>query len=146
MARMYPEHLEGFEEATEGEKKVFRFLREAARPHKDFTCWYQPSIGSSDRVPDFVLYGKKLGLLVLEVKDWASHQILSYTPHHFTVQISGKTDQKTNPLRQAKSYSNALMEKLRESPEFVSREPAHEGGLKIPVGRMVAFPNISQEE
>jgi len=146
MARMYPEHMEGFEGATEGEKKVFRFLREAARPHKDFTCWYQPSIGSTDRVPDFVLYGKKLGLLVLEVKDWASHQILSYTPHHFTVQISGKSDQKTNPLRQAKGYSNALMEKLRENREFVSREPAHEGGLRIPVGRMVVFPNISREE
>jgi hypothetical protein len=146
MARMYPEHLEGFEEATEGEKKVFAFLKEAARPHKDFICWYQPSIGSQDRVPDFVVYGKKPGLLVMEVKDWASHQILSYTPHHFTVQFSGKAEQKTNPLRQAKGYANALMEKLREVPEFVSREPAHEGGLKIPVGRMVVFPNISREE
>jgi hypothetical protein len=146
MARMYPEHMEGFEEATEGEKKVFRFLREAARPHKDFTCWYQPSIGNKGKVPDFILYGKKLGLLVLEVKDWASHQVLSYTPHHFTIQISGKTEQKTNPLRQAKGYANALMEGLRESPEFVSREPAHEGGLKIPVGRMVVFPNISRQE
>src|SRR5512136_2374046 len=146
MARMYPEHMQGSEDATEGEKRVFRFLKEAARPHKDFTCWYQPSIGSHGKVPDFVLYGKKLGLLVLEVKDWASHQILSYTPHHFTVRFSGKTEQKTNPLRQAKGYAIALMEALRESPEFVSREPAHEGGLKIPVGRMVVFPNMSREE
>jgi hypothetical protein len=146
MARMVPEHMEGWEEATEGEKRVFRFLKEAARPHKDFTCWYQPSIGSKGKVPDFVLYGKKLGLLVLEVKDWTSNRILSYTPHHFTVQISGKTEKKTNPLRQAKSYVNALMEGLRESPEFASREPAHEGALKIPVGRMVVFPNLSRDE
>jgi hypothetical protein len=146
MARMYPEHMEGSEEATEGEKRVFRFLKEAARPHKDFACWYQPSIGRKGKVPDFVLYGKKLGLLVLEVKDWASHQILSYTPHHFNVQISGKAEQKTNPLRQAKGYANALMEGLREVSEFVSREPSHEGGLKIPVGRMVVFVNISRDE
>jgi hypothetical protein len=146
MARMYPEQIEGFEEATEGEKKVFAFIKEAARPHKDFACWYQPSVGSQGKVPDFVLYGKKLGLLVLEVKDWASHQILSYTPHHFTVQFSGKAEEKTNPLRQAKSYTHALMEKLREIPDFISREPAHEGGLKIPVGRMVVFPNILREE
>ncbi len=146
MARMYPQHLEGFEEATEGEKKVFAFLEEAAKPHKDFACWYQPSLGSQGKVPDFVLYGKKLGLLVLEVKDWASRQILSYTPHHFTVQHSGKAEQRTNPLKQAKGCANTLMEGLRESPEFVSREPAHEGGLKIPVGRMVVFPNISREE
>jgi hypothetical protein len=32
MATMHPEDIEGFEEATEGERKVFRFLREAARP------------------------------------------------------------------------------------------------------------------
>jgi hypothetical protein len=38
------------------------------------------------------------------------------------------------------------MEGLREVPEFVSREPAHEGGLKIPVGRMVVFSNISRDE
>jgi hypothetical protein len=146
MARMYPEHLEGSEEATEGEKRVFGFIQEAARPHKDFTCWYQPSIGRQGKVPDFVLYGRKLGLLVLEVKDWASHQILSYTPHHFTVQVSGRVEAKTNPLKQAKGYANALMDSLRESPEFVSREPAHEGGLKIPVARMVVFTNISREE
>ncbi len=146
MARMYPEHLEESEEATEGEKKVFALIRETARPHKDFACWYQPSLGSQGKVPDFVLYGRKVGLLVLEVKDWTSHQILSYTPHHFTVRHSGKTEQRTNPLRQAKSYANTLMEGLRESPEFLSREPAHEGGLKIPVGRMVVFPNISREE
>jgi hypothetical protein len=102
---MYPEHLEGSEDTTEGEKKVFAFIKDAAKPDKDFTCWYQPSIGSQGKVPDFVLYGKKLGLLVLEVKDWASHQILAYTPHHFTVQFSGKTEQKTNPLRQAKGYA-----------------------------------------
>jgi hypothetical protein len=146
MARMYPEHLERSEEATEGERRVFAFIQEAARPHKDFICWYQPSIGSQGKVPDFVLYGKHLGLLVLEVKDWASHQILSYTPHRFTVLHSGKAEEKTNPLRQAKGYADAMMEELRGSPEFVSREGAHKGGLKIPVGRMVVFPNISRDE
>ena len=70
MGRMYPEDIEGFENATEGEKRVFRFLREAARPHKDFTCWYQPAIGSSGKEPDFILFVEKFGLVVMEVKDW----------------------------------------------------------------------------
>ena len=30
MGKMYPEDIEGYEKATEGEKKVFRFLKEAA--------------------------------------------------------------------------------------------------------------------
>ena len=41
MARMQPEDIEDYEEATEGEKRVFRFLREAARPDKEFICWYE---------------------------------------------------------------------------------------------------------
>lgn len=146
MARMYPEDIEAYEGATEGERRVFRFLREAARPYRDFTCWYQPTLGGSGKEPDFVLFGARLGLLVLEVKDWVSAQILSYTPHLFTVRISGKVEQKTNPFRQAKGYVNALMDRLKQAPEFVSRDPAHEGGLRIPVGRMVVFPNISRSE
>jgi hypothetical protein len=39
MARMDPEDIEGLEGPTEGERKVFRFLREAARPDQDFIGW-----------------------------------------------------------------------------------------------------------
>lgn len=146
MARMHPEDIEEYEGATEGEKRVFRFLREAARPHRDFTGWYQPQIGGSGKEPDFVLYGKSLGLLVVEVKDWTSRQILSYNPHQFTVLISGKPEQKTNPDKQAKGYVNALKERLKEVPGLLSDDPKHRGEVKIPLGRMVVFPNISRGE
>jgi hypothetical protein len=146
MATMHPEDIEGFEEATEGERRVFRFLREAPRPHKDFACWYQPSIGSSGKEPDFILFGKKSGLLVFEVKDWSARQIVSYNPHQFTILISGKQEKKTNPDKQAKGYVNALKERLKEVPEFLSDHPQHKRELKIPIGRMLAFPNISRSE
>ena len=146
MAKMYPEDIEGFEEATEGERRVFRFLREAARSHKDFTCWYQPSIGYSGKEPDFILLGKKLGLVVFEVKDWSARQIISYNPHQFTILVSGKEEKKTNPDKQAKGYVNTLKERLKEIPEFRSDHPQHKGELKIPIGRMLAFPNISRSE
>ena len=145
MARMYPEAIESYEKATEGEKKVFRFLREAARPHKDYSCWYEPPIGERQREPDFVLFSKRLGLLVIEVKDWASPQILAYTPHHFTVRISSKPEKKTNPSRQAKGSVHALMDKLNKVPDFLSDTLSHEGNLKIPIGSMVAFPNLSRD-
>jgi UvrD-like helicase C-terminal domain/Nuclease-related domain/AAA domain len=145
MARMYPEDIERYEKATDGEKKVFRFLKEAARPHKDYACWYEPSIGEQQKDPDFILYAKDLGLLVIEVKDWTSSQILAYTPHHFTVRISGEPEKKTNPSRQAKGYVHALMERLKKDPVFLSDDLSHEGNLKIPIGRMVAFPHISHD-
>jgi hypothetical protein len=146
MAKMYPEVIEGCEEATEGERRVFSFLKEAARPHRDFICWYEPSIGATGLEPDFVLFSKKLGLLVMEVKDWTSRQIISYTPHQFTVRVSGKTEKKTNPSKQAKGYVHALMQWLKAIPELLSDDAAYAGGLRIPIGRTVVFPNISHEE
>jgi len=146
MAKMYPEDIEGYEEATEGEKRVFRFLREAAKPHNDFTCWYQPSIGASGKEPDFILFGKKFGLLVLEVKDWFAQQIVSYNPHQFTILISGEEEKKTNPEKQTRGYVNALKDWLKEIPEYRSEHPEHRGQLKIPIGRMLAFPKISRAE
>ena len=48
MAQMHPDDIEGYEKTTEGEKKVFRFIKEAARPHKDCICWYvQVKIGDA---------------------------------------------------------------------------------------------------
>jgi hypothetical protein len=146
MARMHPESIDDYEGATDGEKRVFRFIREAARPHKDYVCWYEPSIGSSGKEPDFVLFGKNLGLLVLEVKDWANHQILSYDPHQFTVMTAGKAEDRTNPEKQAKGYVNALRERLKQSPDLLSNRPGYWGSPKIPIGRMVVFPNLSRHE
>jgi hypothetical protein len=53
---MQPEDIEVFKKATDGERKVFRFLREAAKPHRDFTCWYQPGVGSSGKGVDFIIF------------------------------------------------------------------------------------------
>jgi len=50
VARMYPDDIEGHEKATDGEKTVFRFLKESARPHKDYIYWYEPLTGDSGRI------------------------------------------------------------------------------------------------
>ncbi len=62
MAQMYPSDIEGLPQATEGEKKVFRFLKEIVRPDETFTCWYEPEIRGQR--PDFILYGEDFSLLV----------------------------------------------------------------------------------
>ena len=60
MARMHPEDIEDHESATTGERRVFLFLREAARPDSDFIGWYEPAIGEQGREPDFVLFGNQV--------------------------------------------------------------------------------------
>ncbi len=69
------EDIEALENATPGERTVFRFLREAARPDSDFIGWYEPAIGEQGREPDLVLFGNQHGLLILEVKDRLIDQI-----------------------------------------------------------------------
>ena len=61
--------------ANEGERKVFRFLREVVWPDLEFIGWYEPAIGEQGLEPGFVLFGNHEGLLVLEVKDWRIDQI-----------------------------------------------------------------------
>ena len=145
MARMVPEEIEGLEGATRGEKDLFRFLSEAARPHEAFTCWYKPSIGHSWGGPNFLLYGKDLGLLVLEVRDWALHQITAATPQRFTLRASGNDHKEENPDRLAKAYVNTIEERLKGISGF--NDPKAPGRPKeIPIGRMVVFPNIQRHD
>ena len=145
MAKMYPEEIEGLDEATRGEKDLFQFIKEAARPHGDFICWYKPYLGHSGDGPDFVLYGKALGLTVMEVREWVLQHIIAVTPQRFTVRISGKVDKKENPDRMSKVYANAISKRLKEISSFTSDPHSQEKQLKIPIGRMVVFPNIQRE-
>ena len=63
MARMHPDDIEGSEKATPGERTVFRFLQEAARPDSDFIGWYEPAIGEQGREPDFLRLANSLSTL-----------------------------------------------------------------------------------
>ncbi|MBW2059349.1 MAG: NERD domain-containing protein [Deltaproteobacteria bacterium] len=144
MAQMYPLDIECLPEATEGEKKVFRFIKAGARPDEGFICWYEPNIDGHR--PDFVLFGKEFGLLVLEVKDWEAWQIRRGDAHFFTVCFSGQDHQETNPEKQAKRYADRLMQLLRRVPSLRERDGKHQGKLKVPVARAVVFTNISEEE
>jgi hypothetical protein len=146
MGIMHPENINSLESLTAGEERVFWFLQEAAKPDKDYLCFFEPNIGLEGKVPDFLLFNNKCGLLVIEVKDWTLPQIRSADHHQFTVKIAGENELRTNPDRQAKGYVNALINRLKEIPGFQSAQLGRVGNLKVPIGRMIAFPNISREE
>jgi hypothetical protein len=146
MATMFPDDIGVLEEATEGERAVFLFLQEAAKPHKDCNGYFQPCIGGHGKQPDFVLVCRTLGILVIEVKDWTIHQIQQANHDQFTVYSGGEYNRRTNPDKQARGYVNTLKQQLEKTREFLSTDPRHTGKLKIPIGRMVAFPNITQRE
>jgi hypothetical protein len=146
MAIMYPREIDSREDVTDGERRVFRFLQASAKPDRDFAGFYEPYLGAAGHAPDFILLGRDLGALVIEVKDWALSQIKAADQHQFVIQSAGETKTRTNPDKQARGYVHGLMEWLREVPGLTSKKPGFEGKLKVPIGRMVAFPNIKRSE
>lgn len=142
MARMFPPDIEDHGHATPGESLFFRFVRDTAVPHDDYTCWYEPAVGKDGAAPDFVLFGKRAGVVVFEVKDWDARSIISYDPHSFEVLQKGTARRKTNPDRQAKAYVDRLCDVLRTRREFL--DPM--GRVAVPVGRMVVLPNITEKD
>ena len=125
---------------------LFQFLKDAAKPDGDFICWYRPSIFKS-RDPDcFLLYGMNLGLLLIKVAAWRHHQIISFTPQTFNIRSSGKVRKKPNPDRRAKSLVQELTGELMRNKAFLPASPLQGGDCKIPVGRMVVFPNIRKQD
>ncbi len=144
MASMFPNNLSDCENASEGERFVYSFLKETAKPHRDFICWYRPEIQKNE--PDFIVFCRRHGLIVIEVKDWAIQQIKEANPESFTLFISGKYEKRANPFRQAKGYVHALMAALKKAHCFASDDPSHSGKLKVPISRLVAFPNIQKSD
>lgn len=146
MAQMFPESLAlasgaSAQAPTEGERIVFEVLRDGVGPDRDYSCFYEAAIGEEGerRWPDFVLFGRDIGLFAIEVKDWRADQIIDLD--HATVHLSanGVRRERRNPERQAKFYADRLRQELRRH----GIKPT-DRSCGIPVRPMVAFPFISR--
>ncbi len=112
---MIPDSVEQF--TTEGERQTYRFIEAAAKPDNQFICWYLPDI--QGREPDFLLFSGRAGLVVLEVKDWNLEQIREAAPHRFLIDIGGKTEPRSNPLKQGRDYVASMLDKVNENRDVL---------------------------
>lgn len=135
MATMFPDDVAEF--TTGGERKVYDFLRRAARPDGVFLVWYSPDI--EDREPDFILYSPDSGLIVLEVKDWICEQILELDPKSALLRIGGGEERRKQPLAQAREYVGSLLSLLGKNVKPPAKIPC-------PVTWGAVFPHITRDE
>ena len=142
MATMIPDSVEQF--TTEGERQTYQFIEAVAKPDNQLICWYLPDVQGKE--PDFLLFSGKAGLVVLEVKDWNLEQIREASPHRFLIDIGGKAIPRQNPLKQARDYVSAILDKVKADGRLVSKDPFHHGNFKIPINSGVVFPNINKYE
>lgn len=144
MAEMLPSDLLAVDNVTDGEKRVYQFLRDILTPHDQYIVCYEPA--GLDCNPDFVVWSEQLGLLVIEVKDWLADQIQRADPFNFELTINGRIETRRAPLKQAASYANNLKDRLKRLPGFVHSEGYHRGKIRIPVNHAVFWANITEKE
>jgi len=104
MATMMPSDIGEFE--TEGEKTFYKFLEGVAKPDAHYLCWYLPEVNGKE--PDFLLYSDEVGLIIFKMKDWILNQIEEANPHHFLIQIKGKTESRKEGRTKGSSISCGL--------------------------------------
>ncbi|MEL7086790.1 MAG: NERD domain-containing protein/DEAD/DEAH box helicase [Cyanobacteria bacterium J06597_1] len=128
---------------TPGERRVADRLKRCL--NGDTILWYEPAISHQCLTPDFVLLHPQRGLLVLEVKDWAIGRIGRCTSQ--SVWLQDPDVELTNPLRQARSYAEAIARVLQTDAELVHHPKApHAGKLKFPYGYGVVLANITRKQ
>ena len=139
---MIPENLCQF--STDGERQVYKFLSEVAKPDADYIVWYTPDLQGEE--PDFIIYNDTIGLIILEVKDWSLNQILEADRKNFKLFMNGKEQNRKNPLFQAQGYFHACRDAICKDGRLVSEYPASFGNPKIPINCGVVFTNINKFE
>lgn len=142
MATMIPDGVKEFR--TEGEKRFYKFLEAVAKPDGSYLSWYLPDIQGKE--PDFLLFADDIGLIIFEVKDWSLDQIKEVNPSYFVIDINGTSEQRKNPLFQARDYFGSIMDMIKKDGYLVSNEPNAKGNPKIPINIGVVFPNINKYE
>lgn len=128
---------------TRGEELVAGLLNRL--PEEEYTFFIEPTIThtrSAYRNPDFVVVGKSLGVLVIEVKDWkkitrAAQQTVEI------VRDSGEHATEKNPLKIAKEYAHNLNERFEKLHTLLRK---HKGKMKLKFPWMyaVALPHIER--
>ncbi|MDQ2835265.1 MAG: AAA family ATPase [Acidobacteriota bacterium] len=153
MAEMIPESIASRKEATSGEKRVFRVLRDALRPDEEYIVWFEPKTAAL--LPDFLVWSEEWGLLIIEVKDWSisrsfpddpQSQILDVTSERWTVRLGGVEQKHDNPVQQARKCFLKYKELIQKSPDLLQADGSYQGSLKFPIGYCAAFTQITRQQ
>ena len=142
MAQIVPDILP--KSASAGERRLHGVLR---RLPEDCVVYYEPMVG--DRCPDFVVICPELGLLVIEVKGWRVGDILAADDRTVQVADHGRPVRQVHPLRQARDYMFALMDRCRVHPAIgplLRPDGFHENRFLFPFGYFAVLSNVTEAQ
>ena len=130
--------------STYGETLVADLLNNL--PTKEYWFIAEPNIASKRSAynhPDFVIVSARVGVIVLEVKDWV--QIREANQREIIIERRDKsTSTEINPIKTAREYALNLAERFEEIEALLKK---HRGKMKLKFPWMyaVALPNIDSK-
>jgi hypothetical protein len=146
--QIFPEHLDGSDTTSEAELKLYQAFKDQLPD--SFTVFHGVSwLGKrrnggrpADGETDFIIAHKTLGILVLEVKGGLVGR--AGGGEWYSIRRDGRKVSIKNPFDQAKINKYALIEKLKEIPNWPGRIPTIEHAVAFPDG-VIDQENIGLE-
>jgi Nuclease-related domain len=106
MAQMIPVSVPA--KATSGEKALFKIL--AGLPD-DVFVYHDVQI--KHRYADLIVISPRLGVLLIEIKDWKPSSIVSANNDTVELRLHSHNKNVTHPLKQARQYVLALRDEIQ---------------------------------
>ena len=144
IAEMHPTRYRG--RPGSGEEVLFDLLRDGLKPDERWVAAHEP--GVNELCPDFVLYARGIGVVVLEVKDWSLGSILPGTDQYaWILEDHGRDRAHTAPNRQARGYVHELMDRVAGTDLLRWPQGSRLAGKPmVPIDALVVFPNIRRQD
>ncbi|GAB4182903.1 MAG: nuclease-related domain-containing DEAD/DEAH box helicase [Terrimicrobiaceae bacterium] len=130
---------------TTGERRFGERLRTLLED--DYLCWHDVPIGPRRQHPDFVVLHPGHGIWIFEVKDWRLDSLRMIGNHEvelFTAEGAIKTV--PSPLAQARSYANAVVNKLSTDPQLQDPSHRYRGRICFPYAYAAVLTNITRSQ
>ena len=120
---------------TKGERYTLEQKLKKIFADEDCYIYVQPIINNLK--PDFIVIGKNIGVLIVEVKDWDDAFIVSVNKSVVTC----RTNKFRNPVSQIDTYSNIVHSKLNGVFDFIDES----GLLNVAVNSDIFYINLSDD-
>jgi AAA domain/Nuclease-related domain/UvrD-like helicase C-terminal domain len=130
--------------ATLGEKTLFKIL--TSLPDDDIV-YYDARI--RHRYADLVVISPRLGVLMIEVKDWRAGTISSASNDTVELRLRAHNKMTTHPVKQARAHALALKDEIESRLEgrvLLKQDGPHRGGVSFPIGHIAVLSNISSHD
>ena len=131
-------------QATSGEKALFRIL--ASLP-EDVYVYYDVQI--RHRYADFVVISPRLGVLMIEIKDWKPSTIASADHDTIELRLHSHNKKVIHPLKQARKYAFVLSDEIQSRLEgriLLAQDGLYKGKILFPISYLACLSEISDRD